>query len=152
MYCGCPLPVRLFFTFSGAILIGKQGDSIGQKLSRISGSFLSQKKPPINPPGRGDCLLATHPSDHNAVYVESITNKARGKRINKERKRKDRDLEKVKRGEMDHEAYERNQQHGLAFLVPVPTYYGYGYPSGIPCGPDGGCAAVSALSGEPFRS
>ena len=74
--------------------------------------------------------------------MEGVTHKAREKRIHKTRKRKERDLKKVEKGEMDREAYERSQQHGLAFLVPVPIYYGYGYPYGIPCGPDGACAAV----------
>ena len=104
----------------------------------------SQKGSPINPPDRGDSLLATHPSDHSAVYVENITHKTREKRAFKTRRRKDRELQKVKRGEMDRETYKRSQQHDHAFLVPIPIYYGYGYPFGIPCGPDGRCAAVSA--------
>ena len=29
----------------------------------------------INPPDRDDCLLATHPSDHNAVYVDVVSHK-----------------------------------------------------------------------------
>jgi len=116
-------------------------------------SFSPQKKPQINPPDRDDYLLATHPSDHNAVYVEGITHKVREKRVNKTSKRKDRDLKKSKRSETDQEAHERNQQHGLAFLVPVPIYYGYGCPSGVPCGPDGACAAVGACyPGESLHS
>ena len=116
-------------------------------------SFSHQKKSQINPPDREDYLFATHPSDHSAVYVEGITHKAREKRVNKTRKRKDRDLKKSKKSETDQEAYERNQQHGPAFLVPIPIYYGYGCPSGVPCGPDGACAAVSVyISGGPFIS
>ena len=94
-------------------------------------------------PNRDDSLLATHPSDHNAVYVRNITHREREQRVLKTRKRKERDL-KLKIREVDHEVNGHNQQHGLAFLLPVPLYYGYGDPSGIPCGPDGGCAAVSA--------
>ena len=113
----------------------------------------SRKQSSIDPPDRGDSFLATHPSDHNAVYVENITHKTREKRAHKTRKRKDGDLKESKRGEVNHQDYERNKQHGLAFLVPVPIYYGYGCPSGIPCGPDGGCAAVGVcFPGEPFRS
>ena len=85
--------------------------------------------------------------------MEDITKKAREKRGDKTRKRKDRELKKSKGRETDHDAYERGQRHGLAFLVPVPIYYGYGYPFGVPCGPDGACAAVSCLApNEPFRS
>ena len=121
----------------------EQGETIGQKLSRLSVSFSPEKKSQITPPNRDDYLFATHPSDHNAVHVDGITHKAREKRNHKTRKRKDRELKKLKRGETDNEVYERSQQHGLAFLVPVPLYYGYGCPSGVPCGPDGACAAVS---------
>ena len=127
----------------------KQGDTIGKKLSRLSGSFF-QKKSPINPLDRDDCLLATHPSDHNAVYVENVTHRAPAKLAYKPRKRRNWRLKKLKRGRVSHGlAYGRNDRHGLAFLVPVPIYYGYGCPSGIPRGPDGRCAAVSiCLSGE----
>ena len=116
-------------------------------------SFSPQKTSQINPPDRDDYLLATHPSDHNAVYVEGITHNAREKRADKTRKRKDRDSKKSKRSGTDQEAHGRSQEHGLAFLVPVPIYYGYGCPSGVPRGPDGACAAVSVcLPGGPFRS
>lgn len=132
----------------------KQGNTVGGKLSRLSGSFLSQNVSSINPPDREDSLLATHPSDHNAVYVRDITHRTRERRAYKPRKRKfNWGLKKLKKREADHEARGRIQQHSLAFLVPVPIYYGYGCPSGIPCGPDGWCAAVSVcLLGEPFCS
>ena len=121
----------------------KQGDTIGKKLSRLSGSFF-QKKYPVNPLDRDDCLLATHPSDHNAVYVEDITHRAPEKLAYEPRKKRNFGLKKTKKGGVGHDpVYERDNWHGLAFLVPVPIYYGYGCPSGIPCGPDGGCAAVS---------
>ena len=132
----------------------KQGDTVGRKLSRLSGLFFSEKKSPINPPGRDDSRLATHPSDHNAVYVKDITHRTREQRARKPRKRKsDWGLKKSKKGEADYKAQGRNQEHGLAFLVPVPIFYGYGCPSGIPCGPDGWCAAVSVCPpGKPFYS
>ena len=121
----------------------KQGDTIGKKLSRLSGSFF-QKKSPINPLNRDDCLLATHPSDHNAVYVENVTHRAPEKLAHKPRKRRDWKLKQIKRGGVSHGSNcGGDDQHGLGFLVPVPIYYGYGCPSGISHGPDGGCAAVS---------
>ena len=121
----------------------KQGDTIGKKLSRLSESFF-QKKSPINPLNRDDCLLATHPSDHNAVYVENVTRRAPEKLAYKPRKRRNWRLKKLKRGWVSRGPTNGgNDRHGLAFLVPVPVYYGYGYPSRIPRGSDGGCAAVS---------
>ena len=121
----------------------KQGDTIGKKLSRLSGSFF-QKKSPIDPLNRGDCLLATHPSDHNAVYVENVTRRAPEKLAYKPRKGRNWRLKQIKRGGVSRgPTYGGNDEHGLAFLVPVPIYYGYGYPSGVPDGPGGGCAAVS---------
>ena len=121
----------------------KQGDTIGKKLRRLSGSFF-QKKSPVGPLDRDDCLLATHPSGHNAVYVENVTRRAPEKLAYKSRKKRDRQLKQIKRGGVSHGPnYGGNDEHGLAFLVPVPIYYGHGCPSGIPHGPDGGCAAVS---------
>ena len=74
-------------------------------------------------------------------------------RDNKTHKNEDWGLKKFKKGEADHEEYGPDQNHNLAFLVPVPIYYGYGCPSGIPSGPGGGCAAVSIrLSSGQFRS
>ena len=113
-------------------------------MSRLSGLFFSQRKSPIIPLNCDNSLLATHPSDHNAVYVQNVTHRGREQRVLKTRKRKERDLKKPKEGEVGYETNWYNQQHGPAFLLPVPIYYGYGDPSGIPCGPDGGCAAVSA--------
>ena len=130
----------------------KQGDTIGKKLNRLSASFF-QKKSPINPLNRDNCLLATHPSDHNAVYVQNITHRTLERLAYKPRKRKGWGLKNFTKGKVDHETYGHSQRHDLAFLVPVPINYGYGCPSGIPRGPDGRCAAVSVRHcGEPLRS
>lgn len=134
-----------------------QGDTIGQKLSRLSLSVISNRRLSINPPDRDDCLLATHPSDHNAVYVGIISHKRREKRLSKTQKRKARDLEKLKQGKLDEKIYHRGLDHNAAFLVPVPVYYGYGVPGAACAGAGGGfgvgCAAVRGylISPSVFR-
>lgn len=115
----------------------KQGGTIGKKLSHLSGSFFL--KSPINPLDRDDCLLAPRPSDHNAVYAENVTHRAPGKLTYEKNWR----LKGLKRGEVGHEAHEPNRSHGLAFLVPVPIYYGNEHSSEVPYEPDGRCATVS---------
>ena len=70
----------------------KQGDTIGMKLSHLARSFLPRKQTPVTPPNRDDSLLPTYPSD----------------------------LKKFKERQVDREAYDRDHQHYVAFLVPVP--------------------------------
>ena len=110
---------------------------------------MSSRKSSANPPNRDDCLLATHPSDHNAVYVNIISHKGREKRLSKTQKRKTRDMEKLKQGKLDEKTYNRGLDHNAAFLVPVPVYYGYGYPLAACVGIGGGfgvgCATVSGF-------
>jgi len=127
MHCGCPLP----------------GDTIGQKLSKLTIN-LSSNKNPINPPPRDDCFLATHPSDHNSVYIENISHSMRQKRAAKTQKRRERDLKKVKDGKMTEEEYQRGAAHDTAFLVPIPFYYTPIVPfyGGVGC-----AAGVSACTG-----
>ena len=150
MHCGCPLPVSSSFSRLPAT---EQGNTIGRRLGRLSASFLSRKKSPVDPPNRGDSLLATHPSDHNAVYVRNVTHTTREQQGYKPRKGMGRTLKELRKSESDHETPGRDQQHSLAFLVPVPLFYEYGCPSVIPSGPDGQCAAVSLyLSNKTFRS
>jgi hypothetical protein len=97
---------------------------------------------PINPPARDDCLLATHPSDHNSIYIERVSHAQRQKRETKRQKRRARDLQRVSQGKLDERTYRRGDAHDVAFLVPVPLYYypvvGFG---GFP----GACAAVRSL-------
>ena len=110
---------------------------------------MSNRRSSINPPNRDDCFLATHPSDHNAVYVDTISHKGRQKRLSKTQKRRARDLEKLNHGKMDEKTYNRGLDHNAAFLVPVPVYYGYGVPlagcAGAGGGFGAGCAAVSSF-------
>ena len=154
MHCGCPLPVSAHFVpfHSGDVDSCShpyQGETIGQKLNRLSLTVMSRRKTPTNPPDRDDCLLATHPSDHNAVFVDTVSHKGREKRLCKTQKRKDRDMEKFKQGKLDEKTYNRGLDHNAAFLVPVPMYYGYGIPgagcSGMAGGFGAGCAVVSGL-------
>lgn len=106
----------------------------------------SKNKNPINPPARDDCFLATHPSDHNSIYVTGQSHNLRQKREQKTQKRRERDLKRVKDGKMDEAAYKRGSTHDTAFLVPVPLYYypvGFGYAGGCASGV-GGCASGGA--------
>ncbi|KAJ6606211.1 hypothetical protein DFH09DRAFT_1017165 [Mycena vulgaris] len=99
-HCGCPLP----------------GETIGQKLSRLVGSATSPSY--LIPPDRSDLLAATHPSDHNAVFVfhhKGTSEAAQRRRREKIAKRTQRDLDRGERS--------RNLQHDPAFLIPVPMYY-----------------------------
>ena len=153
MHCGCPLPVSAHvfpFQSRGVDLYSHryQGETIGQKISRLSDVILRSRheiETSIDPPDRDDCLLATHPSDHNAVYVDVVSHKGRQKRLSKTQKRKERDKERMKQGKLDEKTYERGLAHGDAFLTPVPTYYyGYGIPGTACSGGFGmGCAVVS---------
>lgn len=142
--------VHACFLSPGAALMctPHQGDTIGQKLSRLSLSVMSNRRSSADPPNRDDCLLATHPSDHNAVYVDIVSHRGREKRLSKTQKRKARDLDKLKHGKLDEKAYQRGLDHNAAFLVPVPVYYGYGV-GGAACAGGGGfvagCAAVSSF-------
>ncbi|KAF9790368.1 hypothetical protein BJ322DRAFT_1168850 [Thelephora terrestris] len=114
-YCGCPLP----------------GDTIGMKLGRLAGSFLSRKQTPVTPPNRDDSLLATHPSDHNAVYVQGVSHTGRERRAERSRGRKKGGLKKFKKPQMGRQLYNRDRQHDVAFLIPVPLYYGAGVEAGF---------------------
>lgn len=135
MHCGCPLP----------------GDTIGQKLaSKLKRTSRSQQPSFLLPPANPDILQATHPSDHNAVFAfhhQGQSETSRRKRRIKAMKRRQRDAEKVQKGKLDREAYERGEGHGLAFLTPIPLYYGYGYAScaafygGVYGNSAGACAA-----------
>ncbi|KAK0190266.1 hypothetical protein F5146DRAFT_1193644 [Armillaria mellea] len=103
-YCGCPLP----------------GNTIGQRLRRLK-SMLKQSWPPsylFPPPDRNDLLAATHPSDHNAVYLtdhKEQVDAQRRARLAKRQRRIMRDEEKgIRRNSVDHDP---------AFLAPTPLYF-----------------------------
>ncbi len=105
----------------------------------------------VPPRDRSDLLAATHPSDHNAVYMlkhqEQIDAQRRA-RLAKRQRRIRRDEEKgMSRNSVDHDP---------AFLVPVPLYsnrdqgcvamagHVVGESGGV-----GGCATVDIVG--PFR-
>lgn len=120
MHCGCPLP----------------GDTLKQKIS----SKLKCKSQ-LQPPSLGsfpvdpNFLQATHPSDHDAVFafhLQSQSETSRRNRRSKAVKRRQRDAEKVRKGKLDGDVYQRGEGHDQAFLTPIPVCYIYGY---------GGCTA-----------
>ncbi|KAI9447796.1 hypothetical protein H4582DRAFT_2068384 [Lactarius indigo] len=106
--CGCPLP----------------GNTIGQKLARLvplSGSKhypLARLAPPADQP---EILAASHPSDHNTVAVLGLPNNsaAKAQRDNKALRRRERELSRVRKGEISQEEFELNAGHPAPFLVPV---------------------------------
>ncbi|KAH9002363.1 hypothetical protein EDB86DRAFT_2827331 [Lactarius hatsudake] len=120
--CGCPLP----------------GNTIGQKLARLvplSGSKhypLARLAPPADQPG---ILAASHPSDHNTVAVLGLPNNsaAKAQRDSKALRRGEREVSRVRRGEISQEEFERNAGHSAPFLVPVPLTSATVLP-GIPLG------------------
>ena len=130
----------------------RQGETIGQKLNRLSLVVMARRRMPINPPDRDDSLLATHPSDHNAVYVDAVSNKGREKRLSKTKKRKSRDWVKMMQGKLDEDVYNRGLGHKPAFLVPVPIYYGYEIPGAACAGVSGGFGAACANVSSPNPS
>ncbi|KAJ7598800.1 hypothetical protein C8J56DRAFT_1092684 [Mycena floridula] len=100
-HCGCPVP----------------GDTIGQKLSRIL-SRSGKTEPPnhLDPGHRPELLAGTHPSDHNSVFAAHSKAAA-------EASRRLREIKYRKRLSKDSEA-NRSDGHQVAFLTPLPYYYG----------------------------
>ncbi|KAG2104330.1 uncharacterized protein F5147DRAFT_579917 [Suillus discolor] len=129
MHCGCPLP----------------GDTIGQKLRRLISSQTTSNMPLLAP--KSYACAATHPSDHNAVFVLNNTSASlrhRENRIRKAEKRKLREERNEKAAEKD-----EKDDHDLAFLYPVPLFQYY--PSGCVAATGSvvnggsGCATVSVV-------
>ncbi|KAG5637807.1 hypothetical protein H0H81_003139 [Sphagnurus paluster] len=140
-HCGCPLP----------------GQTIGQRLSRLVKNH-NLKPSYLIPPPREDLLAATHPSDHNAVFLfqhkhagEAAQERRRAK-FEKRQAREAQELAKAQvktseKGDMKiqekvpRETAEEERRlsdaraygHAAAFLIPVPLFYGYGV----------GCAAYA---------
>ncbi|KAG6915915.1 hypothetical protein DXG01_009285 [Tephrocybe rancida] len=113
-HCGCPLP----------------GTTIGQRISRLVHNYGAQKSYLV-PPAREDLLAATHPSDHNAVFVwhrkhssENLQQRRRAK-FKKRQEREARERAKGKAPELTPEERRRRDGHDMAFLVPVPLFYDY---------------------------
>ena len=127
-----------------------QGETIRQKLDHLSRLIMMSGPRPsfdFNPQGRPDCLLATHPSDHNAVHVKNFSNKG-NERENKIQKRKKRD---GKKSEQEKPSI-KDFKHEDAFLVPVPTYYGYGASCSGIAGVVTLCVAVGGFLSRHFCS
>jgi hypothetical protein len=162
MYCGCPLPVctaprpsyQLCACCRSDLHLIHQGDTIGQKLRQLVHHVLHEhnqhehnqhehKIPITLSPWDGN-LLATHPSDHNSVYIDSFSRTQRAKRKMKQEKRRERDWQRILQGRMEKHTYIRGEGHSAGFLVPVPYYY-----SGGIVGCPGACAAVRAYSPPP---
>ncbi|KAG5642977.1 hypothetical protein DXG03_001825 [Asterophora parasitica] len=139
-HCGCPLP----------------GQTVGQRLSRLVANYKKSDPSYLVPPaGREDLRAATHPSDHNAVFVLHHKQKgqaAQERRRAKFRKRQERELaerastkSKGKGQEMTAEERRRaDERHDAAFLMPVPLFwYGPGY-GGAGCAAPAGHVVYSA--------
>ncbi|KAH9930332.1 uncharacterized protein B0H18DRAFT_148066 [Fomitopsis serialis] len=117
-YCGCPLP----------------GDSIGDKLQRLTRKFVSSQhsEQPLNldPPAHPDIPPATHASEHNAVqvYLNAALDSGRAAELHRQRVlrqqkmnyRRERDARRAQKGDIDPELLKRGQNHYAAFLTPVP--------------------------------
>jgi hypothetical protein len=107
--CGCPLP----------------GNTIGQKLARLvplSGSKhypSARLAPPADQP---EILAGSHPSDHNTIAVLGLPSNstAKAQRDSKALRRREREVCRVRKGEISQEEFERNAGHTAPFLVPVP--------------------------------
>lgn len=84
-------------------------------------------KLPITPPAREDCLLGTHPSDHNSIYVPDASQEMRQKRIAKNKKRRDRDWKKIEEGKMEEKLTVKVKMHPCAFAVPAMAHYPVGH-------------------------
>ncbi|KIY68410.1 hypothetical protein CYLTODRAFT_489786 [Cylindrobasidium torrendii FP15055 ss-10] len=136
-HCGCPAP----------------GEKLRRRISRaLSGSGQSQSE--LIPPKRSDIRAATHPSDHNAVFLMSHkgeTEAARRKRLAKRRERYEREDEEIRRGKLDEKARSRREGHDPAFIGPIPLWYTTPMPVGcvamgghvVSCGSGGsGCSAA----------
>ena len=107
--CGCPLP----------------GNTIGQKLARLVPLSGSKHYPPARlapPADQPEILAASHPSDHNTVAVLGLSNNstAKAQRDSKALRRREREVSRVRKGEISQEEFERNAGHAAPFLVPVP--------------------------------
>ncbi|KAF5385031.1 hypothetical protein D9615_001238 [Tricholomella constricta] len=96
-YCGCPLP----------------GDTIGQKLVRLV--FKVTRMPHLLPPDQSNAHEATHPSDHNAVFVYH--------RWQSHRNREKQQKKLARRKKREAQSGESGDEHDPAFLIPIPMHY-----------------------------
>ena len=107
----------------------EQETTVGQRLSAIFSDY-HHIEPPIS---RDDCYAATHPSEHNSVFIIGRSGWRRNLRQTEWEKRREKEGEKIGKGkragkESEIEGYLRGRDHGFPFLSPVPKAHGYGCP------------------------
>lgn len=108
-----------------------QETSVGQRLARAGSVIFSNRqhmKPPVN---RDDCYAATHPSEHNSVFVIGRSERKRELRQGEWEKWRKEEGEKIRNGSTvgkHSERYLRGRDHEFAFLSPVKKSHGYGCP------------------------
>lgn len=116
------------------ILDHAQESTFGQRLARattVISSNLAHMDPPMS---RDDCYAATHPSEHNSVFVIGRSGYRRKMRQTQWEKRREKDAEKIGKGgrtRKDRETedrYLRGRDHEFPFSSPVPKTHGYGCP------------------------
>ncbi|KAG6849697.1 hypothetical protein H0H93_006205 [Arthromyces matolae] len=123
-HCGCPLP----------------GTTIGQRITRLV-LFMKQERSYLVPLPREDLRAATHPSDHNAIFLWQSKHAGLDRQDQRRSlfyKRKHRDEEKRRRGQLP--PLTPNEERHLdiraaAFFIPVPLVFGFA--------DSGGCAAYA---------
>ena len=105
-------------------------------------------KPPIN---REDCYAATHPSEHNSVFVLARSGLRREIREEEWKRRKVEEEAKMWKGKQTgkgmetEERYFRTRDHEFPFSSPVTMAHGYGCPHEKECY-RGACAVVRPTS------
>lgn len=83
---------------------------------------------------RDDCYAATHPSEHNSVFVIGRSGQRRGLRQAEWKRRREEEsgkLGKGKRGGKDietEERYMRGRDHEFPFSSPIPKSHGHDCP------------------------
>lgn len=107
----------------------QQETTVGQRLSAIFSDH-HHMEPPMS---RDDCYAATHPSEHNSVFIIGRSGRGRNQRQTEWERRREKEGEKIGKGkragkESEIEGYLRGRDHGFPFLSPVPKTHGYGCP------------------------
>jgi hypothetical protein len=88
-------------------------------------------EPPMN---RDDCYAATHPSEHNSVFITGRSGWRRELRWTQWGRRREKEGEKVGKGKRTakdnevEERYLRGLDHEFPFSSPVTKTHGYGCP------------------------
>lgn len=124
-----------------------QEATVGQRLARAGSVILPSRNRMEPPVDRDDCYSATHPSEHNSVYIIDRSGPTRDVREAEWRRRREKEGEKVGKGTRRskntglEERYMRGRIHDFPFTMPVPTTCGYGWPC-VQLRHAAGCAAV----------